>query len=199
MLDRTASGLRAVVWGLSVVYPLLLCWALLRYGLAGGAVVGVASAVLWGARAALAPRGSRSLWTLPAVVVVLSGLTLVTEDQRVLLALPVFVNVALLAGFGASLWAEQTYIERIARLKEPHLSAAQVQHCRQFTKVWVAFFVANGAVTAALAATGALLAWTIHTSAVSYVLIALLLGAEWVVRRRRFGRAPSEPEELGGR
>jgi uncharacterized membrane protein len=186
-----------VVWGLSVVYPVLLCWALLRYGLAGGATVGVASALLWGARAALAPRGATrgvaTLWTLPAVVVVLSGLTLLTEDQRLLLALPVLVNLALLVGFGASLRADQTYIERIARLQEPELSPAQVRHCRQFTKIWVAFFAVNGAVTAALAVSGALLAWTVYTSAVSYVLIALLLAAEWVVRRRRFGGAERRP------
>lgn len=196
LLDRMATGFRALVWGVGVAYPVLLYWALVRHGAWAGALVGGASALLWGVRAALTPRGSASLWALPVVVLVLSGLSLLTEDSRLLLALPVFINLALLAVFGASLWSEQTYVERIARLQEPELSPAQVSHCRQFTRIWVAFFCVNGAITAGLALGGEMVAWTLYTSVFSYVLIALLLVAEWVVRRRRFGARGRSAGEL---
>src|SRR5690606_26267324 len=122
-------------------------------------------------------------------------LTLLTDDGRLLLALPVIVNVALLVGFGASLRSGQSYVERIARLREPDLSPAKVQHCRQFTWVWIWFFLCNGGVIAGLALTGRMMAWALYTSVLSYVLIAALLLLEWIVRRWRFGTTP-ETEEV---
>ncbi|NLE87348.1 MAG: hypothetical protein GX607_13220 [Myxococcales bacterium] len=187
MLGRVARGLRGVVWGLAVVYPLALYWALTRHGAYVAAGVAAGSGVLWGLRAALAPRGSGALWGLPLVVFILSALTLVTDDARLLLALPVLINLALLVVFGGSLRSGPSYVERVARLVDPDLTPAKVQHCRQFTWVWVGFFVCNGAVIAALALADRRAAWAVYSSGVSYALIGGLLLLEWVVRRWRFG------------
>lgn len=194
MLGGLARGLRGLLWGLAVVYPLALYWALTEHGALVAAAVAAASGLLWAARAALAPRGDASLWALPAIVLALSGLTWLVGDGRLLLALPVFVNVALLVGFGASLRSGPSYVERIARLRDPNLSPAKVRHCRQFTWVWVGFFLCNGGVTAGLALAGRTMAWALYTSVLSYVLIAGLLVLEWLVRRWRFG---AEAASLG--
>lgn len=188
MLARMVGGFRAALWGVTLLYPLALYWALTRHGAVAGAAVGLVSALLWAARAALAPEGSArtSLWSLPLVVLALSGLTLLTSDQRLLLALPVLINTTLLVTFAGSLFSRQSYVERWAQLREPHLTPEQIKHCRQFTWVWSIFFVLNGGITAALALAEAMVAWTFYTSGISYVLIALLFLLEYGVRRHRF-------------
>lgn len=107
-------------------------------------------------------------------------------DPRALLLVPVFVNLFLLFAFGRTLGGGPTIVERLARLREPALSAAQVRHCRTTTQVWCAFFAANAAVTLALAWLGDLALWTLYTGFVSYLLMALLFAAEWLVRSWRF-------------
>ena len=107
-------------------------------------------------------------------------------DPRALLFVPVLVNLGLLLVFGRTLRGGPTLVERLARLREPVLSAAQVRHCRTTTQVWCAFFAANAAVTAVLAWLGELALWTLYTGFVSYLLMALLFAAEWLVRSWRF-------------
>jgi uncharacterized membrane protein len=107
-------------------------------------------------------------------------------DPRALLLVPVFINLGLLFVFGRTLRGGQTIVERLARVREPVLSAAQVRHCRTTTALWCAFFSANAAVCAALAWVGPLWLWTLYTGVIAYVLMALLFGAEWLVRSWRF-------------
>jgi len=109
-------------------------------------------------------------------------------DTRALLLVPVFVNLALLFAFGRTLRGGPTLVERIARLREPALSAAQVRHCRTTTQVWCAFFAANSLVCLALAWEGPLWMWTLYTGFVAYLLMGLLFAAEWMVRSWRFHR-----------
>ncbi len=107
-------------------------------------------------------------------------------DARALLLVPVFVNLFLLYAFGRTLRGGATLVEQLARLREPELSAAQLRHCRTTTAVWCGFFAANAAVTAALAWNAPLWLWTLYTGFLSYLLMALLFGAEWLVRSWRF-------------
>ena len=107
-------------------------------------------------------------------------------DARALLLLPVFGNLGLLYVFARTLRGGPTIVERLALLRQPTLSAAQVRHCRTTTAVWCAFFAANVAICTALAWAGPLWLWTLYTGVISYVLGALLFGAEWLVRSWRF-------------
>jgi uncharacterized membrane protein len=112
-------------------------------------------------------------------------------DARALLLVPVFVNLGLLLAFGRTLRGGPTFVESIARLRERELSAAQVRHCRTTTVMWCAFFAANAAVCAALAWSAPLWLWTLYTGVISYALMALLFGLEWMVRSWRFHRRPA--------
>jgi uncharacterized membrane protein len=107
-------------------------------------------------------------------------------DPRALLLVPVFVNLGLLFLFGRTLRGGPTLVERIALLQQPALSAAQVRHCRTTTAVWCGFFAANALVCLALAWRAPLWVWTLYTGFVSYLLMALLFAAEWLVRSWRF-------------
>lgn len=97
---------------------------------------------------------------------------------------PVLVNGALLAAFGASLVRGPSMVERLARLREPDLPPEAIAYTRRVTQAWCVFFVANGAVAlgTALFATDAV--WSLYTGVISYVLMGLMFGGEYLLRMR---------------
>ena len=94
----------------------------------------------------------------------------------------------LLLSFARTLVVPPSMGERLARCRRPELSADDVAYCRQVTRVWCVFFVANGAFSAWLAARGALETWTVYNGLVSYVLVGLLFVGEMVYRAWHFRR-----------
>jgi uncharacterized membrane protein len=129
-----------------------------------------------------------ALWAvikLPLAVGALVALAAVFDDRRFVLALPVAINLLLLAGFASSL-RETPMIERFARLSSPELSPDQVRYCRRVTHVWCAFFVINAAVSLSLACFGSVESWAVYNGLISYLLIGVLGGSEYVVRKARF-------------
>jgi uncharacterized membrane protein len=108
-------------------------------------------------------------------------------DARALLLVPVFLNLGLLFVFGRTLHGGgPTLIERFARMRDRNLSPARIRHCRTATIVWCGFFATNATVCLALAWSGRLGLWTLYTGCISYLLMALLFGVEWLVRSWRF-------------
>lgn len=106
-----------------------------------------------------------------------------------LLWYPVLCNAILLAVFAYSLGQPQTVIERLARLREPDLPREGVAYTRRVTQVWCGFFIANGAMAAVTVLAGDMQLWTLYNGLISYGLMGLLLGGEWLLRRRLRGRA----------
>ena len=96
------------------------------------------------------------------------------------------VALALLGVFANSL-RSVPIIERFARRFDPDLTDAKQRHCREFTLAWCAFFVANGAVCAALALLAPRAWWATYTGGIAYVLMGAMFALEFVVRRYRFG------------
>ena len=97
---------------------------------------------------------------------------------------PVAVNLALLSVFAASLRFPPSVVERLARLREPHLDARGVRYTRRVTGIWCAFFAANAAVAAATAAWGDRAVWAFYNGFLAYVLMGALFLCEWLARRR---------------
>ncbi|MCB9595947.1 MAG: hypothetical protein H6719_24720 [Sandaracinaceae bacterium] len=132
------------------------------------------------------------LWAvlrIPLVIgVVVSGGALF-DDRRFVLAMPVLINLALLATFATSLRGTPM-IERFARMQEKDgLSDAQVAHCRQVTWVWVGFFALNASIAAVLASNEAWVsAWATYNGGIAYALMGVLFAGEYVVRQYRFRR-----------
>jgi hypothetical protein len=129
-------------------------------------------------------------------VVAVAVATAATNHPVALLLAPTLVNGALLLAFGLSLVRGTPTIEQIARIQAGWLSPAEVAYCRTVTKVWCAFFFANGLVPLVLALRGSLAAWTWYTGVVGYVLMGVLFGVELTVRSWRFRRylgAPTDP------
>lgn len=128
------------------------------------------------------------LWAvlkLPLAIVALVGLAALFDDRRFVLALPVLINLLLLAGFAGSL-RTTPMVERFARLQKPELSPAQVGYCRRVTQVWCCFFAGNALLSLLLACFASLRAWALYTGLIAYILIGALGASEYVVRKARF-------------
>lgn len=133
-----------------------------------------------------APPGQ--LWSvlkLPLAVLALVALTALFDDRRFVLALPVLINLLLLAGFASSLRATPM-IERFARLQKAELSPEQVRYCRRVTQVWCGFFAANAALSLSLAVFASLKVWALYNGLIAYMLIGTLGASEYVIRKARF-------------
>jgi len=97
---------------------------------------------------------------------------------------PVLVNGVLLAVFGYSLVQPPSMVERLARLRDPQLPPAAVQYTRRVTQIWCAFFVFNGSVALGTALWASEAVWSLYTSVISYVLMGILFGVEFLFRLR---------------
>lgn len=108
--------------------------------------------------------------------------TLVTNNASALKLYPVIVSFSLLLGFSHSLLHPPSAIERLARLTNPHLSPAGARYTRRVTFVWCGFFFGNGCVALYTTVWSSLQTWTLYNGVISYLLIAGLLGGEYLYR-----------------
>lgn len=178
----------AVLNGLLVAgYPIAVYVGLTRFSARG---VGLLLALLLAPSIVHKLRRARreDLWAvarLPLTILSLLALATILDDARFVFALPVLINLALLAQFAGSLRGTPL-VERFARMQQPSLSPAQVVYCRRVTLVWCAFFVLNASISGALALFAPLAAWTLYNGLIAYVLLGLVGGVEYVVRKFRF-------------
>lgn len=105
---------------------------------------------------------------------------------------PILVSLAFAGLFAYSLWRPPTFIERVARIHHPDLPQGALPYLRKVTSVWLGFFLANAAVSAATAMSGNLELWMLYNGFISYIVMGTLFVAELLVRRRvrrRLGQA----------
>lgn len=100
-----------------------------------------------------------------------------------LLYYPLIVNVLFLIVFSYTLFNPPPIIERLARLTEPNLPLQAIAYTRKVTIIWCVFFIMNGAITLGTIIKGNLVWWTLYNGAISYFLIGILIGGEWLVRQ----------------
>lgn len=75
-------------------------------------------------------------------------------------------------------------VERLARLREPNLPPEGVRYTRKVTLVWCGFFVGNGTMALFTVLQGDMHLWTLWNGMVAYILMGMLMAAEWLVRQR---------------
>jgi uncharacterized membrane protein len=97
---------------------------------------------------------------------------------------PVLVNLALLGGFGYTLTTPMSAVERMARLRGEDFPPVAQAYMRTVTQVWCGFFIINGAIAFGTALWASEAVWSLYTGVISYVLMAVLFGAEYLVRLR---------------
>lgn len=169
---KLASVLLAVA---TLSYPALVYFTLQSHG--------VRALVLPLAGLALLRFALKREWIWGAAVLLLALLALLTNHSLPVKLYPVVISLSFLAVFGYSLVKPPSFVERIARLREPELPPQAVQYTRRVTFVWCIYFVLNAAVAAGLALWGSDRAWALYSGAVSYVLAGLLFAVEFLVRQ----------------
>lgn len=120
--------------------------------------------------------------------IVLCIASIVLKTHQLLLFYPFVVNMVMLTVFGGSLWTAMPLVERLARLRDPHLPPEGVRYTRRVTQIWCLFFVINGGIALFTALYGDMSLWTAWNGMISYLLIGALMGGEWLVRRRLIKR-----------
>lgn len=172
-------GLAPALAAAGLAYPFVVHATL---GRVDAAWLALPLAVLWLARAMTRRAEQPGGRLLPLIALGFCGVLAVSHSPDWLRWYPVMVNGMLLTVFGASLYRGRPVIERLARLRHPDLPAAGARYTRKLTRVWCGFFAVNGAIAAALAAWGPWHWWTAYNGAISYLLMGLLIGGEWLLR-----------------
>lgn len=185
MPSSVRAGFKLLSVLLLALYPFLV-W----FGLSSGqhTLLGFFLVLLFGLRFSLLRNllpELQKIGQLGALVgVLLVSASLLLERQALLLYYPVAVNVIFLLLFAFSLLTEQSLVERLARLREPDLAIDGVNYTRRVTQAWCVFFILNGSMALVTVLLQDMRLWALYNGFVSYLLIALMMGVEWIVRRR---------------
>lgn len=175
--------MRAILIALSIAYPLLVY---VGHGSVPPAVYIVAAVALFALRHVLTPDGPLGL-ALPIMLATAGGLIILAliDQKFAALAYPSMASFAFAAAFAVSLRHPPSLIERLARLRQPHLPEEAIRYCAGLTRVWAVWLSVNGLVAAALAASARMDLWLIWTSLLNYLVSGALFGGEWLLRRAR--------------
>jgi uncharacterized membrane protein len=188
---RSPRLLPVVVGVLFAVYPLLV-WI----GLASRSPREVAIVLLcllvplswWLLRSTGGGKAGFALVLAPLLTVAAIAGSALFDEAAWLFVEPVVISLVMLAVFGVTLRrGAMPMIERFARLQDPELTADKQQWCRLWTWIWCSFFVVNASAAGVLAALAPMAWWVAWTTTISYALMGVLFGGEWLLRRRRFG------------
>ncbi|MFT5790285.1 MAG: putative membrane protein [Shewanella sp.] len=106
----------------------------------------------------------------------------IAKEHDLLLFYPVVINLTMLGLFSYSLIRGPSMIEQLARLKQPDLPNEAIGYLNKVTLLWCGLFIFNGSVALYTALYTSLETWTLYNGLIAYLLIGLLLAAEWLYR-----------------
>lgn len=125
-------------------------------------------------------------WLLPASILGICAVSITVFSGSVIgvKLYPVLVNVAMLVVFLFSYFKPPTVIETFARIREPHLPEEAINYTKNVTLVWCMFFVINGSISLFTVFFSTMEVWTFYNGFLSYLLIAILMACEYMIRIR---------------
>ncbi|WP_431306786.1 hypothetical protein [Ewingella americana] len=182
--SRTSIIVQAMVALVIIAYPFGVWFGVARFGIS---VLAPLLCIVFLLRLLTARVKAGQLWwvmTLSAAIgLVLSASSALLNQSHLLLYYPVAVNSLLLLVFAASLRSSSPIIERLARLRESQLPPAAIVYTRRVTQIWCVFFFFNGLVALYTCLKGDMALWAFYNGGLSYALIGVLMGGEWIVRK----------------
>lgn len=165
---------------LSLLYPFLVYWGIQHeaYGwlllLLAGLFV-----LRW-----VTASSTQERYFLCLAVMVIGSVVWWLGEKNGLKLYPVLINLSLLFLFASSLLNEMSFVERLARIREPDLSAKAIIYTRKVTQIWCVFFAINASIALATVVLADDALWLWYNGVVAYVLIGILMAGEWFVRQR---------------
>lgn len=143
----------------------------------------------FGAALALATgrKGTKRSLAFPLFLVTSSLVLFFTRWDLPLKLYPLFVNGTLLVLFLGSVLQHKPIVYRFACMMDRSIPykgyrASVERYCRRVTLVWVCFFVLNLSASLATIFSGSMQTWALYNGGISYILMGLLFGGEWIVR-----------------
>lgn len=123
-------------------------------------------------------------WVLPASLlgILAIGSSAITDSSIGFKLYPLAINFSMLIVFAYSYFKPPTVIETFARLSEKNMPAEAIQYTAKVTLVWCLFFVVNGLTSLYTAIFSTLDTWMIYNGFLSYILMAILMLVEYLVR-----------------
>lgn len=177
-LPRSARALVSVAM---VAYPLYVWWAINQLHLLAVFAPLLILVIARGFTATKQGKAAQTFYFMTAALLALAvGLR---QLEEAILYYPVWMNVGLLALFAWSIWRPPSVITRMATLFEGTLDAKGVAYTTLVTKVWCAFFIANGITAFFIARYGSWDMWALYNGLIAYLLMGLLMLIEWRVRK----------------
>lgn len=151
---------------------------------------GILLAVIVAARFAVLKREDRTL-ALPvlALLLVYAVAAASLGSAEALLYYPVLVNLMLCILFVASVVNGDPLLLRLVRARGIPMSRFGPRYLTVLTAIWGGFFAIN-CLVALWTTTASMEAWALYNGLISYLVVGLFLGAEWIFRRhykRRLG------------
>lgn len=125
--------------------------------------------------------GMSLYWLAAAALVII--VTFLSGSKLGLFLYPLLVNLAFFTFFTISLYHPPTVIERIARRQRSDFPERAVFYTRKVTQAWCIFFVLNGSLSL-MSIFHSETWWMLYNGFISYILIGLMLGGEYLVRMR---------------
>lgn len=172
--------LKVVIIILSVAYPFMVYWGLQHYQ---AAKLLPLILIILGLRWLTGTRSTERLVLLATLIAVVA-IVLIWGYQLGLKFYPVMVNLGFLVLFASSLISPPSIVEKMARIRDPELSPEAVVYTLNVTRLWTGFFLLNGSIAAGTALWASDEVWALYNGFIAYLLIGLLAGGEWIVRRR---------------
>ena len=164
----------------SIAYPFVVYWGLSQELHAWLLVVLVA---LLASRVYMAKQ-TQERWVVLALTVVVLLVAWFVGYEKGLKLYPVMINLSFLTFFGLSLFTEMPIVERIARIRGPALPPHAVAYTRRVTQAWCVFFAINGFISLLTVFANNERIWLLYNGLISYLLIAMMMLGEWLIRRR---------------
>ena len=172
--------LKLVVVLLSICYPFIVYWGLQHYNAKLLLpILLVLLAVRW---VSVGERLER--YVLIATVMAVTIVVWIWGEPLGLKFYPVMMNVGFLVLFGSSLFSPCSFVERLARIREPELSPKAVIYTRKVTWAWSIFFFLNGSIAAITALWATDEIWLMYNGMIAYILMGVLAGTEWLIRQK---------------
>lgn len=166
---------------ISIAYPFIVYFGLMKFS---PLVVGIALVAFLILRLLLNKRRQTrksEAWIYLLVLGVVVALLAINE-MLAIKAYPVLISLSFAVVFGYSLIYSPPIIERFARMMEDELDAQAINYTRHVTEAWVIFFLVNASISLWTALYADLAIWTLYNGLISYLLIGLMFGGEYILR-----------------
>jgi len=172
--------LKAAVVALSLCYPFMIYWGLRNYeAQLLLPILLILLSMRW-----IAMGGRSERYVVIATFIGVAFIVFMWGEQLGLKFYPVMMNLGFLVLFTSSLFSSASFVERLARIREPDLSAKGVIYARKVTWIWSVFFLVNGTIAAITALWATDEVWMLYNGMIAYLLMGTLAAGEWIVRQR---------------